>query len=79
MNGYDRVLAMIEGRPVDHLPNMPITMMFAADQIGQPLRFRDRGVGHELTEGGVPPGQENSERQSERRGSDRRVAQLRRP
>ncbi len=36
MNGYERVLAMIEGRPVDYLPNMPITMMFAADQIGQP-------------------------------------------
>jgi MtaA/CmuA family methyltransferase len=36
MNGYQRVLAMIEGRPVDHLPNMPITMMFAADQIGVP-------------------------------------------
>jgi MtaA/CmuA family methyltransferase len=36
MNGYERVLAMIEGRPVDHLPNMPITMMFAADQIGVP-------------------------------------------
>lgn len=36
MNGYERVLAMIDGRPVDHLPNMPITMMFAADHIGQP-------------------------------------------
>lgn len=36
MNGYERVIAMIEGRPVDHLPNMPITMMFAADQIGVP-------------------------------------------
>jgi len=36
MNGYERTLAMIEGRPVDHLPNLPITMMFAADQIGQP-------------------------------------------
>jgi len=36
MNGYERTLAMIEGRPVDHLPNMPITMMFAADQVGQP-------------------------------------------
>ncbi len=36
MNGYERVLAMMEGRPVDHLPNMPITMMFAADHIGQP-------------------------------------------
>jgi len=36
MNGYQRVTAMIAGRPVDHLPNMPITMMFAADQIGVP-------------------------------------------
>jgi len=25
---------MLEGRPVDHLPLMPLTMMFAADQIG---------------------------------------------
>ena len=38
MNGYERVLAMIEGRPADHLPNMPITMMFAGDQIGPALR-----------------------------------------
>jgi len=34
MNGRERVLAMLEGRPVDRLPLMPITMMFAADQIG---------------------------------------------
>ena len=34
MNGRERVLAMLEGRPVDSLPAMPITMMFAADQIG---------------------------------------------
>ena len=34
MTGRERVLAMIEGRPVDHLPFMPITMMFAADRIG---------------------------------------------
>jgi len=34
MNGYERVVAMLDGRPVDCLPNMPITMMFAADQIG---------------------------------------------
>ena len=34
MNGRERVIAMIEGRRVDHLPLMPITMMFAADQIG---------------------------------------------
>jgi len=36
MNGYERVIAMLEGRPVDRLPLMPITMMFAADQIGMP-------------------------------------------
>ena len=34
MNGRQRILAMLEGRPVDHLPLMPITMMFAADQAG---------------------------------------------
>jgi len=34
MNGRERVVAMLEGRPVDSLPAMPITMMFAADQIG---------------------------------------------
>ncbi len=34
MNSRERVFAMIEGRPVDRLPLMPITMMFAADQAG---------------------------------------------
>jgi MtaA/CmuA family methyltransferase len=34
MNGRERIFAMLEGRPVDSLPAMPITMMFAADQIG---------------------------------------------
>jgi MtaA/CmuA family methyltransferase len=34
MNGHDRILAMLDGRPVDRLPLMPITMMFAADQAG---------------------------------------------
>ena len=34
MNGCQRILAMLDGRPVDCLPQMPITMMFAADQIG---------------------------------------------
>lgn len=38
MNGKERVLAMIEGRAVDHLPLMPITMMFAADLAGVPYR-----------------------------------------
>jgi len=36
MNGYERVLAMLDGQPVDCLPQLPITMMFAADRIGQP-------------------------------------------
>jgi MtaA/CmuA family methyltransferase len=34
MNGRERVLALIDGHPVDRIPLMPITMMFAADQIG---------------------------------------------
>ncbi|MGO8786780.1 MAG: uroporphyrinogen decarboxylase family protein [Terriglobia bacterium] len=34
MNSRDRVFAMLDGRPVDCLPVMPITMMFATDQIG---------------------------------------------
>lgn len=36
MNGRERILACIEGRPTDCLPCMPITMMFAGDLIGQP-------------------------------------------
>lgn len=35
MTSRERVLAMLDGRPVDHLPLMPITMMFAADRIGE--------------------------------------------
>jgi MtaA/CmuA family methyltransferase len=34
MNSRERVLAHLEGRPVDHLPVIPITMMFACKQIG---------------------------------------------
>jgi len=34
MTGRERILAVIKGEPVDRLPLMPITMMFAADQIG---------------------------------------------
>lgn len=33
MNSRERVIAMLEGRPVDHLPLMPITMMLASDLI----------------------------------------------
>jgi MtaA/CmuA family methyltransferase len=36
MNSRERVLAMLDRRPVDRIPFMPITMMFAADQIGIP-------------------------------------------
>jgi MtaA/CmuA family methyltransferase len=36
MNGHDRILGLVEGRPIDCLPLMPITMMFAADQFGVP-------------------------------------------
>jgi MtaA/CmuA family methyltransferase len=38
VNGRERVLAMLDGRPVDHLPALPITMMFAADVAGVPYR-----------------------------------------
>jgi MtaA/CmuA family methyltransferase len=34
MTGYQRIVAMLDDQPVDCLPQMPITMMFAADQIG---------------------------------------------
>jgi MtaA/CmuA family methyltransferase len=34
MNSRDRLFALLDGRPVDRIPLMPITMMFAADLIG---------------------------------------------
>ncbi len=36
MTGRDRILATFDGLRVDSLPLMPVTMMFAADQIGVP-------------------------------------------
>ncbi|MCA9449715.1 MAG: uroporphyrinogen decarboxylase family protein [Candidatus Omnitrophica bacterium] len=36
MNSRELVLAHLEGRPVDRLPFMPITMMFAAEHVGVP-------------------------------------------
>ncbi len=36
MNGHQRILGVLEGRPVDRLPQMPITMMFAGAQLGVP-------------------------------------------
>lgn len=35
MNGRERVLAMLDGKAVDCLPAMPITMMFAVDRVGK--------------------------------------------
>ncbi|MGP8271286.1 MAG: uroporphyrinogen decarboxylase family protein [Terracidiphilus sp.] len=34
MTGRERILAALEGQEADHLPCMPITMMFAADVLG---------------------------------------------
>lgn len=34
MNGRERILAFLQGQPVDRLPLMPVVMMFCADQIG---------------------------------------------
>ena len=39
MTGRQRILNHLAGQPVDHLPVMPITMMFACAQIG--ARYRD--------------------------------------
>jgi MtaA/CmuA family methyltransferase len=44
VNGRERILAMLEGRPVDHLPLMPITMMFAADHAG--IRYQPYATNH---------------------------------
>jgi hypothetical protein len=38
LHGRERVVAILIGRPVDWLPCMPITMMFAADCLGVPYR-----------------------------------------
>jgi MtaA/CmuA family methyltransferase len=46
MNGKERVLAMIEGKVVDHLPLMPITMMYAADTAG--VSYRDYASDHRV-------------------------------
>jgi MtaA/CmuA family methyltransferase len=46
MNSRERVLAHLDGHSVDHLPLMPITMMFAADLAG--VRYRDYCTNHRL-------------------------------
>jgi MtaA/CmuA family methyltransferase len=39
MTGRERILALLDGKSVDRLPFMPITMMFACDRIG--AQYRD--------------------------------------
>ncbi|MEA3364029.1 MAG: uroporphyrinogen decarboxylase family protein [Candidatus Hydrogenedentes bacterium] len=46
MTGRERVFAMIEGREVDHLPLMPITMMFAGDRAG--VKYREYATNFEV-------------------------------
>ena len=46
MNGRERILAHLAGQPVDRLPFMPITMMFAADLAG--VRYRDYATDHRV-------------------------------
>ncbi len=38
MNSYQRVMNRFEGKPVDHIPNLSIVMMFAAKQAGYTYR-----------------------------------------
>jgi MtaA/CmuA family methyltransferase len=46
MNGRERILNLLAGRPVDRLPCMPITMMFAGDHIG--ARYRAYATDHRV-------------------------------
>ncbi|HEY3320753.1 MAG TPA: uroporphyrinogen decarboxylase family protein [Planctomycetota bacterium] len=46
MNGRERILAMLDGKPVDHLPFMPITMMFAGDHAG--VKYKDYATTHRV-------------------------------
>jgi len=46
MNGRDRVLDFLAGKRVNHLPLMPITMMFAADRVG--AKYREYATDHRI-------------------------------
>lgn len=46
MNGRERILACLDGADTDTLPFMPITMMFACDQIG--AKYRDYVSDHRV-------------------------------
>ena len=46
MTGRERILALIEGKPIDHLPFMPITMTFASKRIG--VRYQDYATNYKV-------------------------------
>jgi len=46
MTGRERILSHLEGKPVDRLPLMPITMLFAATQAG--VRYGDYAKDHRI-------------------------------
>lgn len=46
MTGRERILAHLEGRPVDSLPFMPITMQYAGDLLG--VKYRDYVTDHRV-------------------------------
>ena len=46
MTGKERILAKLRGEPIDSLPLMPITMMFAAGLAG--VRYRDYACDHRV-------------------------------
>ena len=46
MNSRERVLSFLDGRSVDRLVLMPITMMFAADQVG--AKYSDYATDHQV-------------------------------
>ena len=46
MNGRERVLSLIENQPVDQVPLMPITMMFAAAHAG--VKYGDYATDHRV-------------------------------
>lgn len=57
MTSRERVFAHLAGQPVDRLPVMPITMMFACDRIG--ARYRDYCTDyHVLVEGQIRTAEE---------------------
>jgi len=57
MTGRERILALLDGKPVDSLPFMPMTMMFACDRIG--AAYRDYATDYRiLTDGQIHTAEE---------------------